>query len=41
MDPATIQKHEGVNKLQAHLMQLMHLLGERFGYAQTMIRPRR
>jgi N-formylglutamate amidohydrolase len=41
MDPATIQKHEGFNKLQAHLMQLMNLLGERFGYAQTMIRPRR
>ncbi|MBL8340964.1 MAG: N-formylglutamate amidohydrolase [Rubrivivax sp.] len=41
MDPATIQKHEGFNKLQGHLMQLMHVLGERFGYAQTMIRPRR
>lgn len=41
MDPVTIQKHEGFNKLQGHLMQLMHVLGERFGYAQTMIRPRR
>jgi N-formylglutamate amidohydrolase len=41
MDPATIQKHEGFAKLQAQLMQLMNVLGERFGYAQTMIRPRR
>ena len=36
-----IEKHEGFNKLQGQLMQLMHVLGERFGYAQTMIRPRR
>lgn len=41
MDPATIQKHEGFNKLQGQIMQLMSVLGERFGYAQTMIRPRR
>jgi N-formylglutamate amidohydrolase len=41
MDPVTIQKHEGFAKLQAQLMQLMNVLGERFGYAQTMIRPRR
>jgi N-formylglutamate deformylase len=36
-----IEKHEGFNKLQGQLMQLMSVLGERFGYAQTMIRPRR
>ena len=36
-----IEKHEGFAKLQGQMMQLMHVLGERFGYAQTMIRPRR
>lgn len=41
MDVATGQKHAGFAPLQAALMQLLSALGERFGYAQTMIRPRR
>ena len=36
-----IEKSEGFDKLQGQMMQLMSVLGERFGYAQTMIRPRR
>jgi N-formylglutamate deformylase len=40
MDSTTLQKHEGFGKLQARLMHLLQALGERFGYAQTMIRPR-
>ena len=36
-----IKMPKGFAKLQGQLMQLMHVLGERFGYAQTMIRPRR
>ncbi len=41
MDSARIEKHEGFARLQARLMHLLTALGERFGYAQTMIRPRR
>jgi N-formylglutamate deformylase len=41
MDCERIEKHEGFAKLQAQLMQLLQAIGERFGYAQTMIRPRR
>jgi N-formylglutamate amidohydrolase len=41
MDPQTLEKHEGFAPLQAKLMRLLQGLGERFGYAQTLIRPRR
>jgi N-formylglutamate amidohydrolase len=41
MDSARIEKHDGFARLQARLMHLLTALGERFGYAQTMIRPRR
>jgi N-formylglutamate amidohydrolase len=36
-----IEKNEGFARLQLRLSQLMSALGERFGFAQTMIRPRR
>jgi N-formylglutamate amidohydrolase len=35
------EKNEDFAKLQSRLMTLLHQIGERFGYAQTMIRPRR
>jgi N-formylglutamate deformylase len=41
MDSERIEKHEGFAKLQQQLMHLLSAIGERFGYAQTMIRPRR
>lgn len=41
MDPQTLEKHDGFAPLQAKLMRLLQALGERFGYAQTLIRPRR
>lgn len=36
-----LEKHDGFAKLQGQLMTLLHQLGERFGFAKTMIRPRR
>lgn len=41
MDCNRLEKHDGFAALQRQLMSLLAALGERFGYAQTMIRPRR
>ena len=41
MDSTRLEKHAGFAPLQAQLMRLLQALGDRFGYAPTMIRPRR